>query len=453
MGNAEPAESEGAGPLELVHGQLPKELSGFFIRNGPNPVLPQYGNPRYHEFDGDAMLHASDLHGGKGAYFSRFVETRRKALMQEKGRLLTFKELLQPDGTMLSAANTSLVFHAKKLLALYEPSKPYALSLPQLDTLGEVTYQGQLTHGMSAHPKVCPVTGELMFFGYEMAQPICHYGVANKDGQFVRSFAVPLPGGKPAMMHDMAITQNYSLLLEFPLQFDASAIKTGMPFRFNAESPSRFGLLPRHAKGPEEVRWFEAKSCYCFHMANAWEEGPETVKLVGCSTPNFSFNYKDAAPARLYEWTLDLKSGSTAERELGAAQDGTQDKTHIEFPVVSAHVVGQPARYIWSAILAGTDCPAHSVNGCLKFDLHTGRQTVHTFAGGRWGGECVFARTGQDEDSGYMLTYTFSPHDSSTELYIFDAKTMAAEPVAILKTPHRVPFGFHGTWVPRADFA
>jgi len=365
-------------------------------------------------------------------------------LEEEKGRKLKQVEKMDSSGGFLGAANTNLVYHAKQLLALYETDRPYALSVPQLETVGQWSYDGSLTHNMTAHPKVCPATGELIFFGYELTSPQVHYAVADKEGKLVRSFSIPTRGGKPVMMHDMAITARYSLLLEFPLYFEMDrAMKGAMPYVHDATSPSRFGILPRHAAGPADVRWFEGKSAMSFHIANAWEEEGDVIKMVGCPQETFSFAYGDSSPSVLYEWTFDLSSGETVERRL--------DSMHVEFPVVHPRVVGRKGRFVWCAVFAGTGHPFHSICGCVKYDLQTGTQLRHNFVGHRWGGESVFASTGDDEDAGYLLTYTFNPEDNTTELYIVDAKTMDPNPVAILRTPQRIPFGFHGLWVPSEE--
>merc|ERR1712146_767192 len=93
----------------------------------------------------------------------------------------------------------------------------------------------------------------------------------------------------------------------------------------------------------------------------------------------------------------------------------------------------------------------HSIDGILKHDLKLGSSTTHMFSDGRFGGEAVFAsRPGAtSEDDGYLLCFTYNPKDMTTELYVVDAKTMGANPVAILKTPSRVPFGFHAPWIAR----
>ncbi len=55
------------------------------------------------------------------------------------------------------------------------------------------------------------------------------------------------------------------------------------------------------------------------------------------------------------------------------------------------------------------------------------------------------------EDNGYLLTYVHDEASGESELVVLDARTMAAEPLARVPLPQRVPYGFHGTWVPEAD--
>lgn len=442
MGNMEPVSQEVEGPLQLVAGEVPAALGGQFLRVGPNPRVNQYGNKKYHEFEGDGMIHSVHFDGGRATYRNRFVQTKRMKLENEKGRPLKQFEKVDSEG-YLGTANTALVYHAKKLMALYEVDKPHVISLPQLETVGTWTGGGAYTHNFTAHPKVCPDTQELVFFGYDMMQPLVRYGVADKSGKLLQSFEFPTRGGKPVMMHDMAITPNYSLLLEFPLYFEMSAaLKGNMPYVHDLSKPSQFGLVPRHATGPDQIRWFSGKSAMTFHIVNAWEDGDQVV-LVGCRQEQFSFEYGKSLPSVLYEWAFDLKDGITTERQL--------HDLHIEFPVMHPHFVGKRNRYTWAAVFAGPGYPFHSISGCVKYDLTSGQHIRHEYLDGRWGGEPVFAPTGPEEDDGYLLTYTYNPKEKVSELYIVNAKTMDAKPVAILRTPQRVPFGFHGTWVPNSE--
>lgn len=446
MGNMEPVMQETAGQLELVEGALPAELEGFFLRTGPNPGEALFGEKRYHEFSGDGMLHSVELKGGKAFYCNRFVDTELRRKEKEKGRALNQMEKMKGDGTLAGAANTALLWYKKQLMALFEVDKPYVLSVPGLETQGQEGLGGGLQHNMTAHPKVCPKTGELIYFGYDLMAPVVRYGVADKEGKVLTSLEVPTQGKRPVMMHDMAITENFSILLEFPLYFEMSRAASGMPFVHDSSLPSSFAVLPRHAKDLKEVRWFKGETAMAFHIANAWEEG-NSIKLVGCPASRFSFDYGESTSSRFWEWTFDLKTGSTSERQL--------DDAHVEFPVVHPKTTGRKSKFVWAAVFAGPGAPFHSIKGCTKLDLSTGESKRHEFKGKRWGGESVFAPKpgATEEDEGWLLTYTYNAEEMCTELYVLDAKSMGPEPVAILKTPQRVPFGFHGLWLPREECA
>ena len=68
---------------------------------------------------------------------------------------------------------------------------------------------------------------------------------------------------------------------------------------------------------------------------------------------------------------------------------------------------------------------------------------------GRLPGEASFVRRdgANAEDDGYLMTYVFDAGNEASEFVIYDASTMSDEPVATVHLP-RVPFGFHGNWVP-----
>merc|ERR1712190_228465 len=139
----------------------------------------------------------------------------------------------------------------------------------------------------------------------------------------------------------------------------------------------------------------------------------------------------------LYEWTFDLATGKTIERVLECSQQ--------DFFQINPSYTGMQNRYVWAVRFTGAASPFHSIDGLLKHDLKSGRTVSHQFVGGRFGGEAVFAaRVGAtSEDDGYLLCCTYNPKDMTTELYVVCAKTMGPAPLAILRTPARVPFGFH----------
>ena len=147
---------------------------------------------------------------------------------------------------MKNTANIALTWHDGHLLALWEMGDPHEISVPGLETIGPYTYNGQLTHVFTAHPKIDAVTGEMMFFGYGIGKrENLHYNVVSAAGEILRTVPIYIP--KAVMMHDFAITENYTIFMDLPFVFSTIGMLRGTNlFRFNQNRPSRFGILPRH---------------------------------------------------------------------------------------------------------------------------------------------------------------------------------------------------------------
>ena len=52
------------------------------------------------------------------------------------------------------------------------------------------------------------------------------------------------------------------------------------------------------------------------------------------------------------------------------------------------------------------------------------------------------------EDDGYLLMYVYDKTTDTSEFVVLDARDVAADPLARVPLPQRVPFGFHGSWIP-----
>ena len=72
-GGFAPIEQEFTLDLTEVEGEIPSDLTGMHVRNGPNRRFEAPG--RYHWFDGDGMLHAVRFEGGRAQYLNRWVMT------------------------------------------------------------------------------------------------------------------------------------------------------------------------------------------------------------------------------------------------------------------------------------------------------------------------------------------------------------------------------------------
>ncbi|WYM03575.1 MAG: carotenoid oxygenase family protein [Gloeotrichia echinulata CP02] len=445
-GNFAPVGEEITADTLQVIGQLPPDLSGMFVRNGPNPQWAPIG--KYHWFDGDGMLHGVRIRNGQATYRNRYVRTNGWTIEQAAGKaiwsgLLEPPQMDNPYGPGKNTANTALVWHAGQLLALWEGGAPHNIQVPDLETIGEYTYDGQLVSAFTAHPKVDPITGEMMFFGYSFAPPYVQYSVVSDQGKLVRTVPIELP--MAVMMHDFAITENYTIFMDLPLTFSGERVQRGEPLmKFERDRPSRFGIIPRDGDNTN-IRWFETSACYVLHTLNAYEEGMEVV-LIACrmSSTNVLVTEDtqqdpDGDIPRLHQWRFNLKTGTVQEQRL--------DDVPGEFPRVNENLLGQKTRYGYIAQSGDSSQPFF--DGLIKYDFSNGTSQTHEFGQGRYGGEAVFVpRSGATvEDDGWLVTFVHDEAAETSELVVVNAQDVNSEPVARVLIPQRVPYGFHGAWI------
>ena len=453
QGNFAPVYDEITADRLKIVGKLPPELNGMFVRNGPNPQMPPLG--RYHWFDGDGMLHGIKIRDGKASYLNRYVRTEGWQKERAAGKALytglaekpDMKKLFAGQDTFKNAANIALLWHNGKFLALWEGGSPHEIGLPDLSTKGAYNFDGGLKHAFTAHPRTDPKTGELICFGYSPGRkPYLHYSVISPQGKVAHTTPIDLPHG--VMMHDFAITENYTLFMDLPLRFDMAKFSKGEgAFHYKPEIPSRFGVLPRHETG-DKIRWFEAPPCFVFHTLNAWEEGDEIV-LVACrydaypddidfSTSGHPVNEGKGGQVRLHEWRFNLKTGATREKPL--------DDTITEFPRINTAQVGRKGRYGYASVALGRTL----FDGYLKYDLLTGKSVHHKMPKGIMVGEGVFVPKpgAKAEDDGWLIGYGYDKATNKSEFHILDAQNFSAAAVARVLLPVRVPYGLHGTWLP-----
>ena len=435
-----------------VTGRIPAQLSGVYMRNGANPQYAPMG--RYHWFDGDGMIHAVYLDGGTARYKNRWIETpglrhERQAGTSLFGGILNFQfppaELMEECGIFKNAANTNIITHAGKYLGLWEGGFPTEITR-ELDTIGLDDYAGKLTGAMTAHPKWCPETGELMFFGYDpvAGPPFLRYHVADRTGAMTHSTEIEIPRG--VMMHDFLTTRHHSLFFDLPAVIAASMNGESM---WQPEHGARIGVIPRHGVGTE-VRWFEIDPCFVFHFLNAWDDG-NTIVAYGCRMPSIDLDFesradeiassKGAKGVGMTKWTIDLAAGTCHEEMISDLRS--------DFPRLHDDLLGLPQRYGYAS--ATLDGPLSlSFNGIVRYDLDGGSELHYHFGEGVAIGEAVFApdTEGSAENDGWLMVYATDLATLTTDLCIIDARDMAAGPVARVHLPQRVPAGFHGNWMP-----
>ncbi|WP_101790813.1 carotenoid oxygenase family protein [Nonomuraea indica] len=453
LGVYAPVQDEVTADELTVIGRIPADLNGVYLRNGPNARYPMKG--RYHWFDGDGMVHAVHFENGRARYRNRWIRTRAFEAESAAGRSLWTGVMENPEGNPFGnarglpykdTANTDVIFHRGKVLAAwYLCGTPYTLDPLSLETLGVDTFLDTLDGDFMAHPKVDERTGELFWFDYGPRPPYLRYGVVGRSGAVEHCVELDLPGAR--LPHDMAITENHAILMDLPLYQDLDAARQGRyKLTFDRELPARFGVIPRRG---HQVRWFEARPCYIYHVVNAWEEGEEIVMDVcrvsrpaphGGGSPLTRMIAYLKLDARMYRYRFDLRTGRTSEEYV----DGNHN---TEFPSIDARSTGYRTRYAYNVSVA--DAETNLFDGLVRYDNVTGTKETYSYGPGVYGSEAPFApRDGSTgEDDGYLVTFATDSAAGRSEVQILDASRISDGPVARVLLPQRVPLGFHATWV------
>lgn len=411
-GNFAPVAEEVTVTNLAIEGELPRELAGRYVRNGPNPQGP-VDPAAHHWFLGAGMVHGIRLEDGRARWYrNRYVE---------------------------GGPNTHVIGFAGTTLAIVEAgAKPVELT-SELQSVGEYDFHGTLTGGYTAHPKLDPDTGELHAMTYGISGPphSVTYVVANASGRVTRAEEVPVAG--PIMLHDMSLTPNWAVVYDLPVTMNLSLFEKGFqfPMMWNPDYGARVGLLPRDG-GAEDVIWCEVPLCYVFHPMNAFETAAGEVVLDVCRYDrmmdgNFNGPFANDIDLSLERWTVNPDT-----RRVGI---DLVDARAQEFPRCHPQLNGKPYRYGYTVSVEGRRFPS-----ILKHDLESGTVIAHDL-GARSSGEAVFVpRAGaRTEDDGYLMAWVYDPDRDASEFLVLDAQEMRE--LARVRLPVRVPYGFHGSWI------
>jgi carotenoid cleavage dioxygenase len=431
-GNGRPIQEERTLTTLKVTGSIPRELDGRYVRNGANPK----SGFSVHPFFGDGMVHGVRLRDGKAEWYrNRYVQTPFV--------LAPDLDILDPavaTDMKASKANTHVVGHAGRILALEEGHLPYELD-GQLGTIGPTDFGGVLQGSFTAHPKICPVTGEMLAFGYSAMPPFLRYLRVSADGKLVQTENITVGG--PTMMHDFNITQNHVIFMDLPAVFDLElAMRGEMPIHWDDNYPARLGVMPRNGTDAD-VRWYDINPCYVFHPMNAYEDGDKIVLDVARFSHMWRTSALDFPMPYLWRFTIDTTKGSVHEQQV--------DDRPGEFPRIADSRIGLKHRYGYEMAMSDVadGDPANGVGAILKYDRERDVRTTLELGRGQSPGEPVFvpAHNGKEEDDGYLMTFVHDAASDTSRFVVMDARTMDPTPVASVDLP-RVPGGFHGSWIP-----
>jgi carotenoid cleavage dioxygenase-like enzyme len=458
-----------------VEGQVPLDLRGSFVQVAPDPEYPpMLGDDIY--FNGDGAVSAFRFIQGHVDFQRRYVDTARLLAQRKARRSLhgVYRNPFTNDpsvaGLSNSTANTNIVPFNGMLLALKEDSLPYAMDANSLETLGEWNFRDQITNTpFTAHPKIDPVSGALIAFGYEAK------GIASRDivcyefdRHGIKTREVWIEAPYAGMIHDFAVTPNFVIFPLLPSTADLDRIRGGgRHFEWQPELDFRFGVLSRRAEAGD-VRWFSAPNCFQAHVLNAYEEADGKIVLdMPMASGNIFYFFPQAdgrteqpetLKSELARWTLDPHASSDR------AQVKTLFPWPCEFPRCDYRYVGQRHQHAFMLVMDPRlpyaeerigPRPFQFFNQIAHLDLGSGHVDAWFSGDTDCFQEPTFVARSADspEGDGYLIALLNHLAEGTTELIVMDTLRVQDGPVARIKLPLRLRMSIHGNWVsdPHAD--
>jgi carotenoid cleavage dioxygenase-like enzyme len=427
-----------------VVGELPPDLRGAYLRNGPNPLYPPLGSYTY-PLDGDGMVHGIWIDDdGTVRYRNRFVWTPQLRAERRAGRALWAGQLTayvpgpeavpaQLAGRPKPLPDINIVRHAGRTLALAEVAPPWELTA-ELETVGTsaCTWGGAIP-GMCAHPKLDPRTGELVLFRYYFQEPYLTWATIAPDGSVARP-PEPIEVDGPYMIHDFVVTERHVVLFVAPAVFD------GDELAWRPERPLRIAVVPRRA-GAGPVRWIEAEPFWVWHFANGFDDG-EAIVVDFARYSALTITTPGPTTSAITRARLEPTSGRIRLEDL--------EERNAEFPRIDDRLQGAPHRFFTlSATERGAAPDPEGLdlyNVLLRVDTATGA-IAEWHSGSHVFGEVVFApAAGGGPEQGYYVTFRTDTETMRSDWVVLDAANIADGPVAVVQLPFRVPLGLHGNW-------
>jgi carotenoid cleavage dioxygenase-like enzyme len=433
----------------VIEGDVPADLLGSYVRNGPNPKFPPLGSYTY-PMEGDGMLHEVRFAADGVRYRNRWVQTQSLRAEERAGKAL-FGGIMTPayvDQSLLGPdpdpgwpskldAFVNVVEHAGRRLALEEGAPAYEVTT-DLATLGRYDAQGGLPNGLTAHPKVDPLTGEMVVFRYDIEAPYLTWAIVGADGTMTQPETAVDTVEQGFMIHDFAITERHLVLSLGPAVFDLDAMLAGGPLlSWRPELGMRIAVIARDGASPP--RWIETDAYWVWHYSNARDDGATiTMDFPRWTAPGFLV--PDSPNDCEYVHAV-------LSPDAGTIETTSLHRAVADFPRIDDRLQGRRNRYSLLTAVSGTARLSPGEHDALsRVDLDTGAWEQHETGGAV--GEAVFAPRpgGSDELDGYYLAFVSSLGEERTSLHIWDAADFPGPPRAKLHLPQRVPNGLHGNW-------
>ncbi|XP_057737840.1 carotenoid 9,10(9',10')-cleavage dioxygenase-like [Arachis stenosperma] len=481
-----------------IEGEIPKGFpEGVYIRNGSNPLFGGLkstksilGSSDSAWVEGEGMLHALyfkkqiDENDGNYTlvYNNKHVETSSYRLEKQSTKPLFLPAVKGDSLAVLSSlmlnklrfgenykyySNTDVIEHSGKFYSVSDSHLPFEIDIFTLNTLNQWDFNGVWNRPFGSHPKKVLDTGELVIFGVEATKPFLEIGIVSADGkELVHKVDIKLD--RCCLCHEIGITQRYIVILDYPLIIDPNRLlRRGQLIEYEKEKYARIGIMPIYGDA-DSIKWFEVTPHSTFHFINSFEEGHEVV-VWGCRAldsiipgPEAGLNNDSKFFSRCYEWRLNMETGEVNEKYL---TDGPNQ--FMDFPVLNESFIGVKNKYAYTQVVDlnasfSADMPKYGGLAKLYFEEQLSskekiiKTEYHAFESSNvfcTGLAFVPKEKGgiemkEEEDDGWIIAFVHNEDTNLSQVHIIDGKKLSGEAVAKITLPCRVPYGFHGAFMP-----
>lgn len=441
-----------------VWGEIPSDIEGTFYRIQCDFAYRPPENEWFTGFNGDGHVSAFRFANGSVDYKGRYVKTERlMAERRARTRLFGVYRNHLTDSPLVAdvdrgAANTHIYWHGGKMLMLKEDALPYAIDPVSLETLGRWDFHGKWTaDSMSAHPKIDPITGDMIAYSYQAKGPlsddIAVYTI-NPQGHIVNEVWLKSP--YLGIIHDIAITQKYILIPVIARTTSLERLQAGEPmWEWDGSLPTMVGVLPRDGDAGD-VRWFQGPARNTLHFLNAVDDG-NTINM------DLPVSDEERSPSRIKRWTFDMNSRNDRfGEEVVSDANGVlarMDDRYLSLPYRYGFVGNSDPSLPFDTERAGGQFRV--TNTYQRYDLMTG-ETIQFYVGDTQSLQesgFVPRKGGTEEGDGYIMGVASNYAEMASELHIVDAKRMEEGAIAVVKLPFRLRGGTHVNWFSSAELA
>lgn len=439
-----------------VWGKIPSDIEGTFYRMQCDFEYRPPMNEWRTGFNGDGHISAFHFANGSVDYIGRYVKTARLMAERHARKRLygVYRNRFTDDPSVKdlprSAANTHVYWHGGVMLTLKEDSLPWAVDPITLETKGLWDFHGKYTaKTMSAHPKIDPVSGEMIAYGYQakgdLTKDVAVYTIG-KDGHIKNEvwFKAPYVG----IMHDMALTQKHILIPLVARTTSLARLKAGEPmWVWDGSLPTYVAVLPRDATSEKDVRWFKGPARNTLHFLNAVDHPDGTI------TMDLPTSSGERDPSQFRRWTFDMNSkDENFKEEVLSEVNGLlmrMDDRYLSLPYKYSYSGHRDPKLPFDHDKAPG--AGGFVTNCYKrIDIHTREEKTY-FVGTVQGlQEPMFIprKGAKGEGDGYVMGIASNYESTSSDLVIVDAQRMEEGAIATIKLPFRLRSGTHTNWYP-----